>query len=54
MVPSAMPAASAIWRVVTPEPCRITSGRAASMIAVRRSAGAMRGARRFEAGTATQ
>ena len=39
MVPSAMPAASAIWRDVTRSPCSRISGRAASTIDARRSSG---------------
>ena len=41
MVPSAMPAASAIWRLVTRSPCSRSSGRAAATIIDRRSSGAM-------------
>ena len=39
IVPSAIPAASAIMRVVVAVPCSITRGRATSRIAARRSSG---------------
>ncbi len=39
MVPSAIPAASAIWRVVTVEPWARSSGSVAAMISARRSDG---------------
>ena len=42
IVPSAMPAASAIWRVVTPAPCSISSGMVADTMAARRSTGRQR------------
>ena len=46
IVPSAMPAASAIWRVVTISPCSSSSGSIASMIIARRSSGGRDSARR--------
>ncbi len=49
MVPSAIPAASAIWRVVTISPCSSSSGTVAATIIERRSSGGMAGAR-VEAG----
>ena len=39
MVPSAIPAASAIWRLVTRSPCSISSGSVAATIIERRSSG---------------
>ena len=45
IVPSAMPAASAIWRVVTARPCSFSSGTVAATIAARRSSGAIGSAR---------
>ena len=48
MVPSAMPAASAIWRVVTMAPSAISSGMVAATMAARRFVGG-RGAARWRA-----
>ena len=45
IVPSAMPAASAIWRVVIERPSRLSSGTVAATMAARRSSGAIGSAR---------
>src|SRR5207245_2238812 len=46
MVPSATPAASAIWRVLTAIPCSRSNGTVAAIRAARRSSGAIAGTRR--------
>ncbi len=45
MVPSAIPAASAIWRVVSAVPCASSSGSVASTMRARRSSGGRAAAR---------